>query len=153
MIVKNKISILVILITLINVFNGGNQKVLPITEGKRDSQTQQILSNNKFLNSSEGMDYQKSAWYFTKAFLNGDLEYIKDNLVDPNELEDYGYKNQFSKAEYMIYRIYDYDDKAKTVYGEYIIQINKDDGCIYLEFRMILDKDGEWKIVNYSLDA
>lgn len=158
---KRKISLLLILVTLTITIFIGCTKQNATTESRDekiattqqiDSNAQQLLDNKEFLNSIEGMDYQFKSWHFAKAFFNGDLEYIKNHLMDSNKLEDYNYKNQFNKIQGLIFRFHEYDNKTKLAYGEYIVQVNKDDGLIYLEFRMILD-NGEWKIISYSVDA
>lgn len=148
---QKRIAIIFILALTI-LFIGCNKKITTI-EQKIDPKTQQILENNTFLNSTDGMKYQKSAWYFAKAFFNGDMDYIKKNLSDSSQLEDYGYKKLFSKIDFITYRIFEYDSKTKTVYGEYIFAVDKNDGFRYLDFEMNLDDSGEWKIKSYSVDA
>lgn len=146
-----------ILFALILVFNGCGKQSSTI-EQNIDSMTQKILDDDNFLCSAEGMQFQISAWYFAKAFYNGDMEYIKNNALNPNKLAklnklmDYNHKDQFSEIEYIIFRIHEYNDKTKSVDGEYVVKIGPDDGCEYLEFRMTLDND-EWKIVKYSVDV
>lgn len=151
---RNKL-IIFLLFALLLVCNGCNSKKEPTTEQKVDSTTQKILDNELFLRSTEGMEFQISAWYFAKAFYNGDIEYIKNKALNPNDLSDmmdYNHKNQFSEIEYLIFRIHEYNIKTKSVYGEYVVKIGSNDACEYLEFRMTLH-DGEWKIEKYSVDV
>lgn len=117
-----------------------------------DSELQQILDNNEFLTSFQGTKYQISSYHFAKAFLNGDYDYITDNLIDKNNLDEWDYKDRFSKIECMFFRLHKYNKEDQTVYGEYAIQLAKDDGYIYLEFNMRLIED-KWKIISYGLDT
>lgn len=122
------------------------------TVNSTDSKLQQIIDNNDFLNSFEGTQYQISSYYFVKAFFNGDYTYITDNLIDKSNLDEYDYKDQFSKLECMFFRLHEYNKQEQIVHGEYAIQLSKDKGYFYLEFNMQLI-DNKWKIINYQLDA
>lgn len=124
------------------------------TQKKEQSnpELQQILDNNEFINSFEGTQYQINAYYFVKAFLNGDYKYIQENLVDTSKLDKYDYKDQFTTTECMYFRLREYDKQEQLVHGEYAIQLTKDSGYIYLEFNMQLI-DGTWKIIDYQLEA
>lgn len=123
-----------------------------VSTTETDSKLQQIIDNNEFLNSFEGSQYQISAYYFVKAFLNGDYKYISENLIDNNNLDEYDYKDQFSKIECMYFRLHEYNKQEQTVHGEFVIQLTKDSGYFYLEFNMQLIEN-KWKIINYQLDA
>ena len=117
-----------------------------------DSELQQIINNNEFMNSFEGTQYQISSYYFVKAFLNGDYTYITENIIDKSNLSEYEYKDQFSKIECMYFRLREYDKEEQKVHGEYAIQLSKDHGYFYLEYSMQLI-DSKWKIIEYLLDA
>jgi hypothetical protein len=117
-----------------------------------DPKIQQIIDNNDFLTSFEGTQYQISSFYFARAFLKSDYDYIKENLLDQSNLEKYDYKKQLSDIECMVARMHKYDKQNQTVNGEYMLQISKDDSFFYLEFTMKL-VDGKWKIVDYQVDA
>lgn len=119
-----------------------------------DVATQKILDNDKFLKSEEGQDFQINAWKFAKAFLDGDLEYIKSNLITPKDYDEiYSYQNKFSNLEYMLFRFNNFDNKTKIAQGDYILLFNQNiyDGNIYLEFTMKLD-NGKWKIIDYVVE-
>lgn len=52
----------------------------------------------------------------------------------------------------MFFRVQDYNKKDQTVAGECVIQLTKDEGYRYIEFKMKL-VDDTWKIVDYIIDA
>lgn len=113
---------------------------------------QQILDNNEFINSFDGTQFQISAYYFVKAFLDGDYNHIQKNIMDKSNLDKYEYKDQFSNIECMFFRLHGYNKQEQIVHGEYAIQLTKDSGYLYLEFNMQL-MEGTWKIIDYQLDA
>lgn len=121
-------------------------------EEQSNPEFQQILDNNEFINSFDGTQYQINAYYFVKAFLNGNYNYIQKNIIDESNLDKYEYKDQFSNIECMFFRLHEYNKQEQIVHGEYAIQLSKDSGYLYLEFNMQLI-DGTWKIIDYQLDA
>ncbi len=118
-----------------------------------DKATQQILENDKFLKGQEGTEFQADSWRLSKAYFDGDREYIQNNMLKTTkDINCYSENKGFSKIEYMIFRFLGYDAKNQSANAEYIIKMEETDSFMYFDFKMKLDK-GKWKIITYGLDA
>ena len=133
--------------------NDNNQKNDNNVKQEIDKAAQQILENDKFLKSQEGIEFQAGSWRLSKAYFDGDRKYIQNNMLNTTkDINCYSENKGFSKIEYMIFRFLDYDAENKSANAEYIIKMEKTDSFIYLDFKMKLD-NGKWKIITYGLDA
>lgn len=118
-----------------------------------DKATQQILDDNKFLKSQEGLEFQANSWKLAKAYFNGNKKYIRDNLLDlQKDIHCYNVDKGFSKIDYMIFRFTEYDPGSKSAKAEYIVKMENTDSLAYFDFTLKLI-NGKWKIVSYGLDA
>lgn len=131
----------------------GSQKNYIYAKQELDKATQQILENDKFLKSQEGIEFQADSWRLSKAYFDGDRKYIQNNMLKTTkDINCYSENEGFSKIEYMIFRFLDCDAENQSANAEYIIKMEETDSFMYFDFKMKLDK-GKWKVVTYGLDA
>lgn len=168
-----RLCILLVLLVLLSIFNGwssrndtataqyekqtncqneltSEEELLPNLPVEKDTTYKELLSNDRFLKSSQGIAFQALCYKVAKAYYSGDMEYItKISFDNPYAVDD---TSDFSEIDTMIFRLLEYEEETKEAFADYMVQPNAGEAFEYLQIRM-KQIEGEWKLISLGLDA
>ncbi|MGY0374996.1 hypothetical protein [Clostridium sp. JNZ J1-5] len=108
-------------------------------------------TESDFLNSPEGVNFQKIAYKSAKAYLSGDLKQMSKYFVEPKDAS-LKTENIFNNLEYMILKWNLGDIKSENeINASYEFKVNGEDSVSYIT--MELKKvDNNWKVKSIALE-